>query len=116
MLPCFNYLWNLFYIDKVKTVPLNIGELLTEVGLAFWIMDDGGLNSNGTLNLHTDSYTLSEVNLLIDVLNHNFNISSRKSLKRPGQWIIVIPKKEVPKVATFTLRHLHLSMYYKLGK
>lgn len=22
-------------------------------------MDDGGLGSNGTLNLHTDSYTLS---------------------------------------------------------
>ena len=89
MLPCFNYLWELFYIDKVKTVPLNIGELLTEVGLAFWIMDDGGLGSNGTLNLHTDSYTLSEVNLLIEVLKRNFKINSRKSLKRPGQWIIV---------------------------
>ena len=42
MLPCFNYLWDLFYIDKVKTIPSNIGYLLTEVGLAFWIMDDGG--------------------------------------------------------------------------
>jgi len=90
MLPCFNYLWELFYIDKVKTVPLNIGDLLTEVGLAFWIMDDGGLGSNGTLNLHTDSFTLSEVNLLIEVLKRNFNIDSRKSLKRPGQWIIVL--------------------------
>jgi hypothetical protein len=39
MLPCFNYLWDLFYIDKVKTIPSNIGDLLTEVGLAFglWI-------------------------------------------------------------------------------
>ena len=67
MLPCFNYLWDLFYIDKVKTIPSNIGDLLTDVGLAFLIMDDGGLGSNGTLNLHTDSYTLTEVNLLIDV-------------------------------------------------
>lgn len=65
------------------------------MGLAFWKMDDGGLGSNGTLNLHTDSYTLSEVNLLIEVLLRNFQINSRKSLKRPGQWIIVIPKKEV---------------------
>ena len=77
MLPCFNYLWDLFYIDKVKTIPSNIGDLLTEVGLAFWIMDDGGLGSNGTLNLHTDSYTLAEVNLLIDVLKRNFDINSR---------------------------------------
>ena len=34
MLPCFNYLWDLFYIDKVKIIPSNIGLLLTEVGLA----------------------------------------------------------------------------------
>ena len=27
MLPCFNYLWDLFYINKIKTVPLNIGDL-----------------------------------------------------------------------------------------
>ena len=93
MLPCFNYLWDLFYIDKVKTVPLNIGEILTEVGLAFWIMDDGGLGSNGTLNLHTDSYTFTEVNLLIEVFKNNFDINSRISFKSPGQWIIVIPKK-----------------------
>ena len=85
MLPCFNYLWDLFYIEKVKTVPLNISELLTEVGLAFWIMDDGGLGSNGTLNLHTDSYTLTEVDLLLEVLKCNFDINCHKSLKRPGQ-------------------------------
>ena len=90
MLPCFNYLGDLFYIDKVKTIPSNIGDLLTEVGLAFWIMDDGGLGSNGTLNLHTDSYSLTEVNLLIDVLKRNFDINSRISIKRPGEWIIVI--------------------------
>ena len=116
MLPCFNYLWDLFYIDKVKTIPSNIGDLLTEVGLAFWIMDDGGLGSNGTLNLHTDSYTLSEVNLLIEVLKRNFEINSRVQLKRPGQRIIVIPKKEVPKVAELTISHMHQSMLYKIGK
>ena len=116
MLPCFNYLWDLFYIDKVKTIPSNIGDLLTEVGLAFWIMDDGGLGSNGTLNLHTDSYTLTEVNLLIEVLKHNFNINSRAQLKRPGQWIIVIPKKEVPNVAELTISHMHQSMLYKIVK
>ena len=54
------------------------------MGLSFWIMDDGGLGSNGTLNLHSDSYTLNEVSLLIKVLKHNFNINSWKSLKRPG--------------------------------
>ena len=110
MLPCFNYLWDLFYINKIKVVPLNIGDLFTAVGLAFLIMDDGGVGSNGTLNLHTDSYTLSEVNLLIEVLKRNFDINSRKSLKRPGQWIIVISKTEVPKVAKLTINHMLPSM------
>ena len=32
MLPCFNYLWELFYKDRVKIVPMNIGELLTPIG------------------------------------------------------------------------------------
>lgn len=40
-------------------------------------MDDGGSGSNGALNLHTDSYTLSGVNLLIEVLKRNFDINSR---------------------------------------
>ena len=79
-------------------------------------MDDGGLGSNGTLNLHTDSYTLIEVYLLIEVLKNNFNINSRISLKRPGQWIIVIPKSEVAKVAKLTMDHMHPFMYYKIGK
>lgn len=43
MLPCFNYLWDLFYKERIKIVPSNIKNLLTAVGLAYWIMDDGGL-------------------------------------------------------------------------
>ena len=79
-------------------------------------MDDGGLGSNGTLILNTNSDTSSEVDLLIKVLKINFNIDSRKTLKKANQWIIVIPKKEVIKVAELTISHIHPSMYYKIGK
>jgi hypothetical protein len=48
-------------------------------------MDDGGLGSNGELNLHTHSFTLEEVERLIITLQNNFSISSRKSFQRPGQ-------------------------------
>lgn len=34
-LPCLNYYHNIFYKDKVKIIPNNIGELLTEIGLAY---------------------------------------------------------------------------------
>jgi hypothetical protein len=39
---CFAYYRNLFYDPAgKKIVPSNIGELLTAVGLAYWICDDG---------------------------------------------------------------------------
>ena len=38
-LPCFNYYRNLFYNkDNKKIVPLNINQLLTPRGLAYWII------------------------------------------------------------------------------
>jgi hypothetical protein len=116
MLPCNNFLWDLFYKNRIKIVPLNIQELLTEVSLAFWIMDDGGLGQSGQLILHTNSYSSDEVDLLIKVLKCKFNIQSRKSLKKVGQWIIIIPRREVYKVAELTADHFHSSMLYKIGK
>lgn len=115
MLPCFNYLRELFYKEKKKIVPLNIGELLTPVGLAFLIMDDGYLGSNGELGLCTHSFSLEEIEMLIKVLQDNFNLYSRKSFVRPGQWTIIIPKRLVNKVCDLTIPHMHKSMWYKLG-
>lgn len=73
-LPCFNYYYDLFYVNGVKKIPLNIGELLTPVGLAYWAMDDGCIKSSGFI-FCTDSYTLSEVELLIKVFKENFDLN-----------------------------------------
>jgi len=40
-LPCFNELYKLFYFEGKKVIPLNIAELLTPLGLCYWICDDG---------------------------------------------------------------------------
>jgi hypothetical protein len=70
-LPCFNYYRDLFYVDKVKRIPENIGELLTAISLAFWIQEDGYFNKrDNTITICTDSYLESEVDLLINVLNN----------------------------------------------
>ena len=73
-LPCFNYYYKLFYLNGVKVIPLNIGELLTPVGLAYWVMDDGGKSRNN-FYLNTDSFSLDEVELLIKVLKENFDLN-----------------------------------------
>ena len=46
-LPCFNQLYEQFYLNGKKVVPANIADILTPVGLAYWIMDDGGFTRTG---------------------------------------------------------------------
>ena len=71
-LPCFTYYRNLFYnIENRKIVPLNINQLLTPRGLAYWIMDDGSLQNKG-LHLSTYNFTYDEVNLLKNALENLF--------------------------------------------
>jgi LAGLIDADG DNA endonuclease family len=79
-------------------------------------MDDGGVGSGDTLHLNTDSFTEEGVNLLLETLNENFQLKCRKSLKKRNQWIIVIPKSQVNTVAELVKKHMHPSMYYKIGR
>ena len=65
----------MFYLSGKKVIPSNIGDYLTHISLAFWICDDGSWNSVGRyVTLCTDSFTLKEVELLIEVLNKKFNL------------------------------------------
>jgi hypothetical protein len=115
-LPCFNEFHELFYPDGVKIIPSNISEYLTEVSLAFWIMDDGGKTTYGDLLLHTNSYTLEEVELLVSVLNQKFHLVCKVSQRRPNQWAILIPKRELHKVRALVSIYIHSSMEYKISE
>ena len=46
-LPCFNELYQLFYLSGKKVIPSNIGDYLTHISLAFLICDDGSWNRVG---------------------------------------------------------------------
>ena len=45
--PIFNYYHNIFYLNDKKIIPLNLEELLTSEGLAYWAMDDGNKRGSG---------------------------------------------------------------------
>lgn len=55
----------------IKKLPLNIEELLTFVGLAHWIMEDGYFDYYTTV-LYTDNFSKEEVLNLIGVLKKKF--------------------------------------------
>ena len=67
-----------FYQIKTKIVPKNITELLTELGLAVWFMDDGSYKSKecrGKL-ICTHNFTPDEVTFLCQVLKEKFGLEA----------------------------------------
>jgi len=112
--PCFNYYRELFYMGGVKRIPLNIGELLTPVGLAYWAMDDGCKLKNNFV-LCTDSYTFSEVELLIKVLKDNFDLNCTYLIRNEDQYRIYIKVDSMGKFRSLVTQHFHSSMMYKLA-
>ena len=118
-LPLFTEYYKLFYLNGVKVIPNNIGDLLTPLGLAHWIMQDGSYHkvSKGVV-LCTDSFKKEEIELLISVLQTNFNLictiqkAPNKSLNR---FRIYISAKSLPVLRTLVQSHFHPTMLYKLG-
>lgn len=113
-LPCLNIFHDMFYSNGRKIVPSNIASMLTVRALAYWIMDDGGKGSNGETNLHTRSFTLQEVQLLQDALFTNFELRTRLIEKTPGQWIIVIPVRQVRRLRDIVSPYMCVSMMHKI--
>jgi ubiquinol-cytochrome c reductase cytochrome b subunit len=111
---CFNMYHDMFYVNGKKVVPANIAELLTPRALAYWIMDDGGKDSYGATLLHTRSFTLAEVQLLQTALMDNFSLRTRLIEKSAGQWVIVIPIKQVRSLKDIVSIYMCRSMLYKI--
>lgn len=113
-LPCLNMFHDMFYKDGKKVVPSNIGDMLNARALAYLIMDDGGKGTGGETIIHTRSFTLQEVQLLQNALKDNFGLHTRLYEKIPGQWVIIIPVKQVTLLKDIVAPYICLSMLYKL--
>ena len=115
-LPCFNELYNLFYVDGKKVVPLNIGELLTVLALVYWICDDGTWDKQQRhVRLCTRSFTLAEVQLLADALNKNFDLKCYVNKHTSGGYIIIIPTYSVPKLQGLLKDLMPPMLLHKIG-
>ena len=112
------YEWSEIKKKFIKIVPLNIGDLLTPIGLAHWMMDDGYIHGNGMI-LATDSFTLNEIELLKKVLESNFDlkvtIQIRKSSGGNEVNRLRISSKSRYKFLALTKSYFIPSMNYKLG-
>jgi LAGLIDADG DNA endonuclease family len=66
----FNDLESMFYVKlsstthKIKVIPKNIFDLLTPIGLAFWLMDDGNKTGRG-IHLNTNAFKKKRFEIII---------------------------------------------------
>lgn len=102
-----------------KIIPSNISDFLNHRSLAFWLMDDGQKVSRGGVTLCTDSYNPSEIQILREALESNFNFkTSIHSKKGKGDALyerIYISKDSLDPQKEFIKPHLHDSMLYKIN-
>lgn len=114
-LPCCNEFFELFYPEGKKIVPLNIGDLLSPLGLAYWICEDGTFEkSSQRVILCTESFAIDEVEVLIRVLNSKWDLNSYKS-KRGASYRIAIPRKSLPIMQNLCKLHMPVMMMHKIG-
>lgn len=118
--PAFNPLGDLFIINKRKSIlPNLIKNYLTEEGLAFWFMDDGGKwnyhknTYDRSLVLHTQGFNEKEVNLLIFELNDKFSLNTCLEYNK-NKPIIFIPNNDYNHFSSLIKPYLISSMVYKL--
>ena len=115
-LPCLNFYHELFYKDRIKLIPSNIGELLTEKGLAFWLMGDGFYRKDrGGVLICTDSYSLADVQLLRTVLIEKFGLVASIQKRREDVYRIYINKTSSENLIDLVKPYFIPRMFYKLG-
>jgi ubiquinol-cytochrome c reductase cytochrome b subunit len=110
----FNWIHNLWYVNNIKRVPESIGQYLTPLALAIWIMDDGAKVSKG-LKLCTNSFIYSDCLILIRVLNENFNLkASIQSTGSKDQYVIYIWKESMNDLRNIVSPYIISEMKYKI--
>ena len=115
-LPCFNQYKSLFYKNNKKIVPINIQELLTPIGLAYWIMDDGSIQNKG-LHLNTYAFNSEDVLKLKSTLENMFGNNSLKCSihkHKKGDRIYIFGESMDIFRNNISV-HMHEDMLYKLN-
>jgi heme/copper-type cytochrome/quinol oxidase subunit 1 len=114
-LACFTELYNTFYPNNVKIVPMDIFNMLTISGLAHWIMGDGTyVKKGGGIYLQTQSFSVIDNVRLMNVLIIKFNCKCTLHMQR-GLPVIYISRKSVKNLTPLLLPYVIPTMQYKLG-
>lgn len=111
-IPCFNIFREMFYLDGIKIVPVDIYNNLTAVGLAYWIMDDGSKSGQG-LHFNTYGFDHQSIDRLLFVLRGKFDLECTIHTHPRGQRLF-IPSPSMPRLRELISPYIVSSMQYKI--
>jgi hypothetical protein len=112
--PWLSELREQFYNGEKKVVPLKLLESsLTDFGLAVWIMDDGAAEGN-QLRINTQSFSIEEVESLIEFLRARFGIQMtvNRDKAKPR---LRCKASSMERLRELTRHHMMPDMLYKLS-
>ena len=96
----------MFYPYKQKIILYDIYNLLTPVALAHFIMGNGSSQKHG-LVLCTDSFTITDVIRLMNVLIIRYQLDCTLRLRTPSQSRIYIKNGSIPKLRAILEPYVH---------
>ena len=102
------------YRSGKKVIPETIGDDLTPLALAVWIMDDGHYSS-GAIDISTYSFELSEINQLQDVFSERYGIEFRIHRDGDRGYRMFCNKKQTNTLVNIITPYIIPSMMYKIG-
>lgn len=109
----FNWIYDGFYIESKKTIPIWISNVLTEKALAIWFMDDGGKSGDG-LRICTHCFSYENHVLLQKALFENFSLKT--SIHRSkDKYVFYIKKADKAHFSKIVKPHMLNCMFYKLN-
>lgn len=112
----FYWIYEGFYGKGKKAIPSWIGEYLSPIAIAIWIMDDGTWIKNRGVKLCTDCFSLSDVKILVNILETKYGLKA--SIVKAGslnQYGIYLPKSNLSILKPLILPYLHPYFYYKVN-
>ncbi|MEK7178287.1 MAG: hypothetical protein AAB721_01360 [Patescibacteria group bacterium] len=115
--PVFSEYRKMFYDEnKSKRIPSNLINVINQVALATWIMDDGTneLGYSKSLRINTQCFSLTEHKKLQQILQVKFGIISTLN-KDKDMYRLRIAKSSMDKLISLVNPYIIPSMLYKLS-
>jgi len=109
-----DWIYDIWYQNNKKRLPNSIGEYLTPLALAIWIMD-GGIKVGKGLIFSGHSFSYDECFMLVNVLSTNFNIKASVQLAgSKDKYIIYVGKESMSELRNIVSPYIVSGMKYKL--